>query len=403
MRFLPVTLRVPGNYEDIYLYKGRLYLWTVEHDLLVLNWDALLESVSDYVPREHLAFHWSFARNDYLRSAQFAEMLQDPDLGRDFALKALAIDSARLVIDRSLLASHTVFATQSTVDEITDVLLYNDVLYVGSTSGVYGSFVARNNEESLERVDKIGEPHTVAISARYGTLTGACCEDGLFCWSTLQLDTRPRILYRTERFTREACWLRSDFLTLGEGSFTYFVNERAKKREKGGRRTDRLQESALEGDDSIIVEYGHEVIEALRLIRDPQPTLRTLFTLNNHVYLCAMVGERLQVVRWFRPLRADSFYKRGLVNPTTYHDLGVDVFSGAAIDTKTIVLDTDGGTLILHEDTQEQFLLTPGVNVEVRTFPNSKWYGCLVCSIKEDHALVSCIWPIDLDETLGPR
>jgi hypothetical protein len=404
----PISLRIIGRYQDIYLYKGNLYLWTTENDLQVISWDALISAVASST--DSLIVNWSFTRNDFLRSSQFKDMLNDSMMRELLSRKLLQADDSDIALEPPYLEKFRTQIIDNHVEDTTDMLFYRDVLYISSASGVYSRHTG-NNRGLLDpaSLQKIHDAYTVSISAKYRTLNGACCEDGLFCWSTVELKQRAEQVYRSEKFTRATSWLHSDFLTLEDDSFSYHVNQRynqpprlsdatqlVESPKKTPVETSNVGENTESLDESSIEKYGIAVFGETDLVKEATAriTPRTLFTLANSVFLCGKVDNHHRLIRWKRPARDTRFQDEGFVEGVIYGDIYNDVFSGAAIDSRTVVLDTENGSLIC-EDKSEPYWLSHGMNVGLRAFSDSRWYVNLVCSIKEDHVLVSCIWPID--------
>ena len=46
----PVKINIEGNYFDCQIYSGRLYLWTFDGDLKVIDWNALVNLTSPKKP-----------------------------------------------------------------------------------------------------------------------------------------------------------------------------------------------------------------------------------------------------------------------------------------------------------------------------------------------------------------
>jgi len=40
-----IKISIEGDYWDSYIYMGRLYLWTFNNDLLIVNWNQLISSI----------------------------------------------------------------------------------------------------------------------------------------------------------------------------------------------------------------------------------------------------------------------------------------------------------------------------------------------------------------------
>lgn len=395
----PLQVYLAGEYQDAYLYKNRLYLWTINNDLRIVNWGKLIADFAD--KSDALILRWGFARNDFLRSAQFREMMKDKELAQEFSRKLLDVDTSEIVIDESDLAKYALEVLDNTVEDMTDVLFYRDVLYMGSASGVYGRRNANTSEPlSASTPVKLSDLYAVSISAKYRTLNGACCEEGLFCWSTIELHREPRQVYRVSDFVRGTMWLRSDFLTLGEDTINYYVNRRRDSDEVGGLAENGDSDS---GDENSIVQYGVEVLDEGFLLREAETRLapQVVFTYGNSVWMCGSVGDHLSLAKWKRPIKKLRFQQEGLVDRVSYGNIYSNVFAGAAIDNQTVILDTENGSMVYGERV-EPYRLTEKINVGMRVFSDSRWYVNLACSVQEDHIAMSSIWPLDPLKVLNP-
>jgi len=40
----PLMIKIPGNFWDVQIYSGKLYLWEMNGDLVVYNWEGIIDS-----------------------------------------------------------------------------------------------------------------------------------------------------------------------------------------------------------------------------------------------------------------------------------------------------------------------------------------------------------------------
>lgn len=174
----PVKLIIPGRYWDTQIYKGRLYAFTEEGDLLVLDWDRLIDGVRI---DEHLRvpFEYAFRRSNRLYSET---SLRDPDV-------------KKLMISKfNKLSSKTIEITPAQVEKIlisrrkspfpfphADSTVYKDTFYIASQSGVFRATCGKNKKFGVStRPRKDWDGSVFHVEASYNRLALAAGDDGLF-------------------------------------------------------------------------------------------------------------------------------------------------------------------------------------------------------------------------------
>jgi hypothetical protein len=284
---------------------------------------------------------------------------------------------------------------------MTDVLFYNDKIYLSSINGTFGAQMetAFDKTGSESPFGKLVEAYTVHLSAKYDTVNSACCDDGLFCSATLNQYRETRTLYHSDKFTRLTSWTGRDFLTVGEDNFSYFVNkfptsDRASKAVAEVSRGARQKSGTSATNSNRIEKFGDKVLEGSSLIKgiNGQFKIQYLFSLNSYIFACVQEGNRFHVLRWKTKIKRGQF--EGLKEDARIDELATEVFRCYALNNNLIVLDTINGTMVVNGDAQP-FILADDLNVSLRTFPDSHWYQTLICSVKEDYILISSIWPLE--------
>ena len=75
----PLKISILGDFWDCQIYRGRLYLWTMDGRLLTYKWDEFVDSLS--VEKElKLALECGFCRGDYLYNPNFNLLFSDQEI-----------------------------------------------------------------------------------------------------------------------------------------------------------------------------------------------------------------------------------------------------------------------------------------------------------------------------------
>lgn len=386
MRSVPISIRLIGEFTDSYFYKGRLFLWRTDRSLWVLNWENIIYKLTTQFPDDALlVFKWGFLRNNYLSGEQYEDTLANRSLAKELSRLLELVVKAEIVLD--LFDSYQECQVSDfPVEHITDVVFHYDGLYVSSTSGVYGSRLHGIGNKPLER---LSDAHTVSISAKYRTVNGACCEDGLFCWPTLEREEKE-VLFHSPRFTRATSWIGRDFMSLEDYAIHYYLNDWEQTR--GEPEPERRGSPRMRADHIQL--FGVKEFSSSDLLAngDLQFEPTSLFTSQYQVFMYGFLHQQPMLVRMQRPRGDRRFFDTGL-QPLSQQPIDGHVFQCSAVASGDAVLDTESGTLVVPRES-EQYILSGSMNVAVRAFPSSKWYRYLVCSVKEDHAEITCLWPI---------
>ena len=72
----PVKINIEGNYFDCQIYSGRLYLWTFDGDLKVIDWNALVNYLIKN-QRDKIVMNFCFLDGNYLYKSSLIELFKD--------------------------------------------------------------------------------------------------------------------------------------------------------------------------------------------------------------------------------------------------------------------------------------------------------------------------------------
>lgn len=176
MAFRKMVLRIPGQWEDAWLYRETLLLWDCEGDLYFVSVSDLssqIEFVADHHKRaiaEHLVL-----RSERKSSREFRDWLAIPGIHREFF--APFGDRPELVITIPGSALR-LFSSEPVPGNITDTVAYGNRLFAASDAGVFEMQFSSIDEASSPLAQVVDTPAT-AVVAGSGQLAASLGEAGL--------------------------------------------------------------------------------------------------------------------------------------------------------------------------------------------------------------------------------
>ena len=72
----PAKISIIGDFIDSQIYRGRLYLWTLDGTLCTYNWNDLVDSLYDD-GKEKLAYTFTFKDGHYLYKHSLTEIFEE--------------------------------------------------------------------------------------------------------------------------------------------------------------------------------------------------------------------------------------------------------------------------------------------------------------------------------------
>jgi hypothetical protein len=176
-----VKIILPGKFWDSQIYMGRLYLFGLEGDLTVLNWDLLSDelNISEYL---HYVFLASFVKGDELYSLQNRELLNDIEIKAVLQKKFVDLTDSHIEINRSNLEKLTIWHDISPFPfPHSDSLIYGKNLY---TVGISGLFYARcgtgRNKPISTKSKRLWDSPILNATASYFNIALAAGDEGLY-------------------------------------------------------------------------------------------------------------------------------------------------------------------------------------------------------------------------------
>lgn len=358
----PLKIRIEGRYWDSYLYNDNLLLLTRDGDLEVYSWDRVLDAISApselRTPLRHLA-----ARGRAWYALAVQELIQVSALHSHLLKNVATLASQTMRLSRAELTRRVRRTTAVGLFPSTDIEVFGNVLYLGSTDGLTASPLASIADLDVSRDRVVLDAPSLKLAASYGHLAIAHGKDGL---SEIAIAGLSRHLREngTDVFDRlvseETCdscsWLYFDVVasTSGGGGFLG-----AFSKPESGRASDYSERQLLGTIPSheLFGEHGG------------------LLSGSGNLLMLAREGE-LRTERW-NPYRRRQDYgidrDKSMVSAPTVTavtnrpeplDLAVTVFGA--------VLELDDQLVVYRSDGQTQII--KGEPVAWRVFPRSQRY-----------------------------
>ncbi len=375
------TLKViiHGSYYDSQIYSGRLYLWSTKGSIIIIDWDRLIESV-EVEERLKLALRCAFLQSEYFYGNDFKLFFQDNEIKKLLEQKFLDLSERLIEFSESdLLGLQLIIAEQDNPLPFphADSLFYNNVLYIGSPSGVSASTLNKSNKKSISpRAQKLWDGPVLAVAASYSTLALAAGSEGLFqrscdLYSASHEDAHPII----SEHSNSARWMYYSIFSssyYNSGYLADFDNKQVKESE------------IYESEDGVEVwEEGifdrpklyqrklREVLSSDSIFGGDTERETTKYTWGVHDKICLAMQNHIDIVQYspYKTGYNQRFVPLGRIDSDLLHS---DIIRGDSA-LFGYIIELEDGLLIIDSEAESSHWL-PGEPVNWRIFPRSKFY-----------------------------
>jgi hypothetical protein len=197
----PVKINIEGNYFDCQIYSGRLYLWTFDGDLKVIDWNALVNYLIKN-QRDKIVMNFCFLDGNYLYKSSLIELFKDKDFRKLLLKKFAGIEKKNFKIPEKLLQKFTLGVQTTPMNIIpTDTEIYSNNLYFINEKGFYSASANRAKSEKYlvsSRPKKLWDCNLFSIKAnKYPQIALSGGDEGLFEYNIS--NSKPENLKTVER------------------------------------------------------------------------------------------------------------------------------------------------------------------------------------------------------------
>lgn len=174
-------LFLPGDFEDAFLYMGRLIVLTEEHTIRSYNLQMIVDSIEEKMRGQVPVPSYMFAHNEWIYESPFQSIMRNDGVSNAF-LRALAqFPEPYLELDERLLrlSEHELGIEART---LLDMNIYNRRLYIAADTGLYHIDLDWEDEQihAADNAVKKLDVRCIGTSAKYGAVSASCMDQGLF-------------------------------------------------------------------------------------------------------------------------------------------------------------------------------------------------------------------------------
>ncbi len=189
----PVKIKIDGNYFDCQIYSGRLYLWTFDGDLKIINWNALINSLIKN-DRDKIVMNFCFLDGNYLYKSSLIELFKDRDFRKLLLKKFAHVEEKKFIVTEKMLSKFTMGVQNTPLNLIpTDTEIYSNKLYFINEMGLFSASANRQKSEKYlvsSRPTKLWDCNLFSIKAnKYPQIALSGGDEGLFEYNISQ--TKP--------------------------------------------------------------------------------------------------------------------------------------------------------------------------------------------------------------------
>ncbi len=364
-----LKLKIEGSYYDSQIYSNRLYLWTLEGSILIVDWLRLLESVS--VPDElRFAVHCAFIDSDYLYSKALQPLFQDIEIRRVINKRFEELASYPLEFSKKQIREFVITEQPNPFPfPHADSTIYERNLYVGETGGVVA---AACGDTISKNVKTLLDLPVLSLAASYKTLALAGGSEGLFEFSLINDENKkskkPKLLVKEH--SNLARWMFGSIF-----SSSYFNK---------GYLADFDLETSSNGKKEVTLRKPLETLSSQQIVQNNSSGEDVIFTWGVQDKICIASNNKIQVVQYnpFKLERRTRFANFGTVDSSRINDDIVSADSALF----GYIIELSDGLIVITSDLETIWL--DGEPVNWRVFPNSKYYTNQLHVISDDYLCV---------------
>lgn len=203
----PLILSIPGDFWDVQIYKGRLYLWHYDGRLSVYDWERLIELAYPKASRS-LAVKAAWLRGNSLYNPDVLAVFDDPGFRKVLDANFAELRAEAPVITPKLLNGALYGEQDNPVKELpTDTEIFSNILYLTTYDGFWSATAHRNNRRYpvSSRPQKRWDGQAYSASASHGRIALSAGDDGLFEYDLRHHDDNSSNgnLYRPQSHNRD--------------------------------------------------------------------------------------------------------------------------------------------------------------------------------------------------------
>lgn len=179
----PLKISIEGDYWDSYIYMGRLYLWTFDNDLLIINWDQLIAHLFNNIAEEFISD--IFTKSHTFHNESILKIMKIEQVNNVISSMFESFSNKNLVIKKDKIQDFIYKIQASPFKDLTsDLEIFNKKIYAATDEGFFSSTAHRSlNEKYLvsSRPQKLWDNKLFSINASgFGQISLSGGDTGLY-------------------------------------------------------------------------------------------------------------------------------------------------------------------------------------------------------------------------------
>ena len=178
----PLILSIPGDFWDVQIYRGRLYLWHYDGRLSVYDWEKLVE-LAYPKDKQSLVVKAAWLHGNSLYNSDVLSVFEDPEFNKLLHTQCTELAADPPVITPHILKESLYGEQDNPVKELpTDTEIFNNILYLVTYEGLWSATAHRYDQRYpvSSRPKKRWDAQIYSASASHGSLALSAGDDGLF-------------------------------------------------------------------------------------------------------------------------------------------------------------------------------------------------------------------------------
>jgi hypothetical protein len=359
----PIKLIIPGNYWDTQLYSGYLYLFGDSGDLVILNWDALINEFLLKDDTLKMAANTAFLNSNLFYDSGAQLLLQDPSIKNILLARFISLSEQDLQLNLSQNRNKNISRINNPLPfPHVDSEIYYSRLYTSLKSGVFYSECSGQSVKPSHV--RLWDTPTFDITASksYTSIAFAAGSEGLFQQRFERRDKEERDL-KPINISKNHCttckWTDQNIFATSNIQDSFFASFKKIKGSDSKRKSERILEGIIPAKEIFKFQgYSWGVSDKLYIYHD----------------------NKIDAIKY------SSNKKDGTNSFVPIGELPVDTDNGELVSAEVAsfgtVIEYDNAIFVIQSD-NETFTI-PGEPVNWRVFSKSHNYTNQLHIVYED-------------------
>ena len=406
-------LRIPGEFRDIWLYKGHVYAWGRDGVLFMLELDRIFEHVvAIHGPDIANLANVLIFRNDWKFGQQFRNFMRSPAMESAFLKPLTEADTLTLTLPFGMLRSSD---SEKYGGVVLDTTIYADHVFLATADGLLQSFIDPTDPDFVSGINQHDDNRATGVTVRYGAINVSAEDRGLLFGSIHHRSFEEHKFYKSTLspvadYSRHTSFAERDLLDYTSTPAPRLLRAKVVERELSPRTQEKYQVTGYQEPEQLDAltyaaattktKVSNRIVRQASYLRS-SGNAEVIGNSNNHL-LVAWNGHLRVISMSVEPGPGENDPDEIQAGPTRgYKPLlwdeirPNDILQTLPIRSGFVVEFPESVGLITKEGS---FNLSNEPVAQLRTFANSKQFKDVVAAVEESYISLTGYYIID--ETL---